>query len=328
MRHFLDVVQHADDPLADSSALAVYTLSRAASETVKVVLGGDGGDELFGGYLTYQATMLHERIVSRLPMSVRRAICRVAPLIPTRESKVSLSYVLLRFLRACDLPSGEAHLTWNGSWLPRDAAKLLRTTDAKRSVGEAISRLASDLGLGDGASLRALQLADVHGYLANDILVKADRMTMAHGLEIRSPFLDPELAQFGLDLPDQFKAGIRGPLKRILRHRACLMAGERLAAAKKRGFSIPVHSWLRASGRNLMEDLFTESSIGATGCLDPSQVRRAMQDHLARRRSLGFELWGLMVFVAWHRARVAARPLSGAKTPRRLEFGQRRGELP
>ena len=327
MRHFLDVVRHADDPLADSSALAVFTLARAASRTVKVVLGGDGGDELFGGYLTYQATMLHQQIVSRLPMAMRRALSAFAPCIPTWESKVSLSYALFRFLRACDLPSGQAHFSWNGSWLPRDAAKLLCTRDARRAACDSLSHLASDFGLGGRVSLRALQVADINGYLANDILVKADRMTMAHGLEIRSPFLDPELAQFGLDLPDKFKADTRGPLKRILRHRAHLLAGKRLASAKKRGFSIPVHGWLRASGRNLVEDLLAESSIAATGCLDTAQVRRAMQDHMTGRQSLGFELWGLMVFVAWYRARVEHRPPPAAEIPRRLEYVQRKWGL-
>ena len=115
---FPSLVAHADDPLADSSALAVYVLSRLAVAGNKVVLGGDGGDELFGGYLTYLATR-PRRVTRRLPGPLRRALAAVGNRLPTGEKKVTTSYKLWRFLRAADLPEGIAHFTWNGTWLPR-----------------------------------------------------------------------------------------------------------------------------------------------------------------------------------------------------------------
>lgn len=305
---FLELVEHADDPLADSSALAVATLAREASKTIKVVLGGDGGDELFGGYLTYKATLLHQRWVSPLPMVIRRGLAKFAHSIPTSEAKVSGSYALYRFLRASDITSGEAHFSWNGTWLPEYASHLPRSIRAMEASRTALSRLANSLGVVGTVDLRSLQLADILGYLPNDILVKSDRMTMAHGLEIRSPFLDSDLAIFALSLPAFLKAGMRGPLKRILRELAARTCGSDCARAKKQGFSIPVHTWLRERSRDLVEDLLSERSLIACGLLEVRVVRQAVEAHMAGRKSYGFELWGLMVLVAWHRCRVLSRP--------------------
>jgi asparagine synthetase B (glutamine-hydrolysing) len=138
---FTEVVEHGDDPLADSSSLAVYTISRAAARTHKVVLGGDGGDELFGGYLTYPASRVHGATVSRLPVSARRALAWAAKRLPTSEGKVTRSYKAMRFLRASHLPTNEAHFTWNGTWLPEDAG----APRARESAGVAVRSALQDL---------------------------------------------------------------------------------------------------------------------------------------------------------------------------------------
>jgi asparagine synthase (glutamine-hydrolysing) len=148
----------------------------------------------------------------------------------------------------------------------------------------------------------------VADYLPNDILAKADRMTMAHGLEIRAPLLEPELADFALCLPDRLKTGLLGQGKRILRMLAARSYGMRLARGDKRGFSIPVHGWLRGPARDLMGDLLSTDSVRQIEVLDPAAVQRAVADHLSGRRSHGFELWGLMVLMAWHRCRLRTAP--------------------
>jgi asparagine synthase (glutamine-hydrolysing) len=312
--HFLDVVEHADDPLADSSALAVWTIARDASRTNKVVLGGDGGDELFGGYLTYQATMLHAATVSALPGPVRRVFAGAAERLPTSEGKVSLSYQLMRFLRASAMSSGEAHFTWNGVWLPAAASRLLRGPEAKTKARGALERLVARHGIGERPDLAALQCADLRDYLPNDILTKVDRMSMAHGLEVRAPFLQPAVAEFALSLPESLRCQIRGRPKRILRELARRVYGTRIADSPKQGFSIPIHAWTRGPARELVCELLSQPSLERIGALDTTEVRRILDDHLAGRRSYGWELWGLMVLSAWHRARVAAAPPSRAPT--------------
>jgi asparagine synthase (glutamine-hydrolysing) len=308
LEDFLPIVEHADDPLADSSALAVWTLAREASRSNKVVIGGDGGDEMFGGYLTYQATLWHEALTSRLPWPVRRALRWSASPIPTSERKVSGSYKLRRFLRAADLAPSLAHFTWNGAWLPEGAAELVSGQTIKASAREALSRIAASHRLPSSPTLRELQAADVADYLPNDILAKADRMTMAHGLELRAPFLEPELADFALRLPARFKVGLSGRPKRILRQLAARTYGVKAANAVKQGFSIPVHAWIRGPARELSHDLLSPAALREIGVLDAAAVRRVLDDHMSGRRSYGFELWGLMVLVAWHRGRIAAAP--------------------
>src|SRR5262249_51366073 len=151
----------------------------------------------------------------KLPLSVRTALTAVAPRFHVRETKVSRSYKLWRFLRAADLPSNVAHFTWNGTWLPRDAMALARL-DHNQAPG-VLHDLAACHGLPDSPTVEQLQRADISDYLANDILAKADRMSMAHGLEVRSPFLDANIAAFALSLPARLKVGLTGGTKRILR---------------------------------------------------------------------------------------------------------------
>ena len=305
---FLDVVDHADDPLADSSALAVWTLAREAARTSKVVLGGDGADELFGGYLTYKATLLHQMTVARLPLPLRCALAWVGERLPTREGKVSTSYKLMRFLRAAHLPPGQAHFAWNGTWLPQRAGGLLKAPELSAVAEGSLARLSEHHNLSSHLELRHLQRADAGEYLANDILVKVDRMSMAHGLEVRAPFLEPQLAEFALRLPAALKVTTRSSTKTVLRALASRAYGLGIARAPKQGFSIPIHTWLRGPARERLSDLLSPQSVAEVGVLEPLAVQEAVDAHLAGRRSYGFELWGLMVLVAWHRARIARAP--------------------
>lgn len=293
---FLALAEHGDDPNADSSSLAVYTLARAVSRDFKVVVSGDGGDELFGGYLTYRADRLHALLEARLPRRVRHLAAILARHIPVSAGKVSASYKAWRFLRAAALPTGQAHFTWNGTWLPEDAIALLAGGTGRAAA--ALARLAASLGLEDRPPMARLMEADCREYLPNDILAKVDRMTMAHGLECRAPLLMPEIAEFALSLPAHLRVPQWGPGKPVLRRLAAVRLGRDVAAAPKQGFSIPVHHWLRGPAVVLMEDMLAEESVARLGVLSPEAVSRAVAAHRAGAQ-LGFELWGLMILVAW-----------------------------
>lgn len=320
MARFGDVVAHGDDPLADSSSLAVFTLSSVAARHVKVVLSGDGGDELFGGYLTYKATAWHNRVTSRLPGALRRGLARVGRAIPTGEGKVSASYKAMRYLRGVDLPPNEAHFTWNGVWLPDEAAGFLRGPELKAAARSALRDMARAHRLPERPSLDALQRADIAEYLPNDILSKADRMSMAHGLELRAPFLNPSLASYALSLPASLKVTGIGPTKRVLRALAARRYGSGIASAGKQGFSIPIHAWLRGPARDLVHDLLSPASIARIGPLEPAAVQDAVAAHMSGRRSLGWELWGLMVLAAWHRRHIEGSWTSAWTPPPELSM--------
>jgi asparagine synthase (glutamine-hydrolysing) len=305
LHEFVDVTRHLDDPLADSSAMAVWTVARAAAREVKVVLSGDGGDELFGGYLTYVASTWHRRLRPWMPKTAWRALAAASGQLGVNDrEKVSFSYKLQRFLRAMPLPTGEAHLTWNGTWLPADAAALAGDDELRaatlRALADMVGPTAGDF------TTPALQLADAREYLTNDILTKVDRATMAHGLESRAPLLNTGVAEFALRLPmEQRVKG--GATKLLLRELCARHYGRPHAYAPKQGFSIPIHTWLRHEGRGLMTSLLDRDRVEALGLLNAAAVSAVVDRHLAGA-ALGWELWGLMVLVAWFDERVRRPP--------------------
>jgi asparagine synthase (glutamine-hydrolysing) len=319
LEDFLSIVAHADDPLADSSAVAVWQLSRATAKQFKVAVSGDGGDELFGGYLTYKATAVHRAVTSRLGSPVRAALRAASERVRASESKVSSTYKLLRFMRAADLPPGEAHFTWNGAWLPSDAAALLSDDAARELAHGAVRSLAERHSVSARPSLAELQRVDAAEYLPNDILSKVDRMTMAHSLESRAPLLDHRLASLAFAATPRFERTIAHPPKRLLRMLADETFGPHVSRARKQGFSIPVHAWLRGSARGLVEELLSPASVSQLPFLDAAAVGRVRRRLLDDHEPLGFEVWGLCVLVAWHRARVlsSARPSSRSRSPLR-----------
>jgi asparagine synthase (glutamine-hydrolysing) len=302
---FLDVARHLDDPLADSSALAVWAVARAAASDLKVVLIGDGGDELFAGYLTYSLTRAHARLRPLLPGRAWQLMAdTLRPAGLNGGEKLQFGQKLHRFLRAMPLPTREAHLTWNGTWLPEQAATLMNDGALRAAAQQALGDAAG--ATGDRPSLHDLQLADVRGYLANDILAKVDRMTMAHGIESRSPLLNSQLAEFALRLPED--ARIRGGVTKFLLRELCARHfGHAHAYARKKGFSIPVHSWLREDGRPLLTGLLAHDRVKAAGVLDPAAVTAAVSQHL-NGAPLGWEMWGLMILVAWIERHIHGAP--------------------
>ena len=308
LQDFLEVVSHADDPLGDASAVAVWQLARATAKQFKVAVSGDGGDELFGGYLTYKATAVHREVTSRFGGFARSVLRAGARRIRASETKVSNSYKLLRFLRAADLPPGEAHFTWNGAWLPSDAATLVSGDVARTLAKDAVKAVAASHRISARPDLGELQQVDAREYLPNDILVKVDRMTMAHSLESRAPFLNHHLAGLAFAASPRFAQSLAHPPKRLLRTLADETFGPRVSRAKKQGFSIPVHTWLRGPMKELVMDLLSPTSLRSLAFLDEPAVSRVRDRFILGLEPLGFEIWGLCVLVAWHRARVQSAP--------------------
>jgi len=257
---------------------------------------------------------------------MRKQLSRLASLIPVTESKVSLSYKAWRFLRAAALPSGEAHLSWNGTWLPRDAAMLVLDEPTRAKVLRALPMVAAQHDLDESMNMDELQNMDITEYLPNDILTKTDRMGMAHGLEIRSPFLDTDLSEWIAGQPSQLKVSAKGRLKVLLRSAARRIYGPEISERPKRGFSIPVHQWVRGAFSETARDLLSRDSIRRTGLLDADRVQAIVEAHFSKTKSYGFEIWGLCVLMAWHRLRIE-RPPSPPRKSRLIErtFALRQG---
>ena len=225
-----------DEPFADSSALPTYLVSRLAAEDVKVALSGEGGDELFGGYYTYAASLLAERFAGAAALA-RPLVERL----PASTRKASLDYRAKRFVRAAPLPPLERHHGWKEIFSADVRAELT----GRRSGFDPVDVLRGRFDETEGAELLArLQDVDVGTYLVDDLLVKTDRASMAHSLEARVPFLDTVVSGFAFALPTRHK--VRGlSKKRLLRKAAEPLLPSRIVNGRKRGFSIPAAAWLK-----------------------------------------------------------------------------------
>lgn len=285
---------YSDEPCADSGALPVWFLARMSRERVTVALSGEGADELFAGYVTYQADRL-ARPARRLPAAALGFALRVLGHWPVSDEKIGREYMVKRFLEGSPLPAGEAHLYWNGTFSEAQKSALLPGAD-HRYLREVLQRLPdSSATLGEVNRFLAF---DQICYLPDDILYKSDRMSMAHSLEVRPPFLDHRLVEFAASLPGRFK--LRGLRRKYLLKE--LMKEKLPPAALRRnkvGLDIPTHDWLRGVLRPLLQDTLVPEAVEQNGLFRPDVVQGLIRCHLERRANLGFHLWGLMILFLW-----------------------------
>ncbi len=285
---------YSDEPSADAGAVPVWYLSKMSRKHVTVALSGDGGDELFGGYLTYLADG-YARTMRHLPGVFRRGALSAARRWPVSDRKIGLEYKVKRMLEGTLLPETEAHFFWNGTF-SRDEKRRL-CPDLPRTSAHALMERLPDVPAG---KLDRFLYADQHYYLTDDILYKCDRMSMAHSLEVRPPFLDHRVIEFAARLPENFK--IRGgTLKYILRELMKDKLPKRILKRPKEGLDIPAHGWLRGPLRELLLDTLTESEVRRTGLFEWKYVERLLTDHLLRRANYGYHLWGLLTLFLWMR---------------------------
>ncbi|MFZ3213030.1 MAG: asparagine synthase (glutamine-hydrolyzing) [Terriglobales bacterium] len=280
----------SDEPSADAGSLPVWFLSKMSGQQVTVALSGEGADELFGGYLTYRADR-YAQMARAVPALLRRAAASAAQLWPVSDDKISFEYKLKRFLEGSLLPPEEAHVFWNGTFSAAELRAFFLKADP-----EPMRRLLGDLPPGDG--LDRFLLFDQRYYLPDDILYKVDRMSMAHSMEVRPPFLDHRIVEFAAALPESYK--VRGSeLKFILRE---LMKGKlprSILYRKKSGFDIPAHDWFRGLLKPLLLDTVTEAAVAQTGLFRWQGIQTVIRDHLERRANLGYHLWGLLILFLW-----------------------------
>jgi asparagine synthase (glutamine-hydrolysing) len=287
-----EVVAAFDEPFADSSAIPTYLVSELAARHVKVVLSGEGADELFGGYFTYAADLLARR-VGRLTPLARPLV----DLLPSSTAQASLDYRLKRFVRGAALPAVERHLSWREIFGADARAELFGT--AERHEADVVDALRARFAETAGAGpLARLQDLDLGMYLPDDLLVKVDRASMAHSLEARVPYLDPAVTDFALALPDRLK--VRGlAKKRLLRAAAGPLLPPEIVHGKKRGFGLPLGTWLRGELEPFAREVLAPSEVARQGFFDPAAVTRLLDLHASRRADVGRQVWNLLVFALW-----------------------------
>jgi asparagine synthase (glutamine-hydrolysing) len=288
-----------DEPFADSSALPTYLVSQLAADHVKVALSGEGGDELFGGYYTYAADLLADRVgpLARL----------AAPLVerlPASGGRVSLEYRAKRFVRAAHLPPLERHHGWKEIF----SVEARQALTGRLSSFDPVDIYRERYRQTEGAErLARLQDVDFAVYLVDDLLVKTDRASMAHSLEARVPFLDPVVTNFAFALPRRQR--VRGLSKKVLLRKAAepLLPRE-VVHGRKRGFSIPAAAWLRGELEPFARETLSAGTLERQGFFRSQPVARLMDEHVARRQDNSRLLWGLLAFTLWYEHHVEQEP--------------------
>ena len=287
------LVWHHDGPFADSSAVPTYVLARLARQHVTVALNGDGGDELFAGYLRFYASLMSERI----PAWTRRAARQAAGWLPEAGTHRHPLRRLKRLAAGAALPLVDRLTRWV-SVFGDDLAELLHGASAV-----AAQAAGTDPWLArtrDTSALNRILYLNMRTYLLGDLLVKMDRCSMAHALEARSPFLDTALIEFAFRLPDRLR--LRGRrTKYILRRAFADVLPAEILTRGKMGFGVPLQQWFRSDLREYLADYLLAPSARLARFVDPVYVRRLCEEHVAGRRDHGHRLWTLLTFEIWLR---------------------------
>jgi asparagine synthase (glutamine-hydrolysing) len=289
-----------DEPLADASFFPTYLLSRFARKDITVALSGDGGDELFAGYPTYQAHKL-AGYYNRVPALLRGRLDSLARILPVSMRNFSFDFKAKKFVSAYSLPEGKRHIAWMGSFMPGDKA-LLYTGSLKAGIPDAgaAERVINDYlaGCGQAELLDRMQYLDMKTYLQDDILVKTDRASMANSLEIRLPYLDHRLVEFVFSLPQRMR--LKGfDSKYILKKAAGPFLPAGILNRRKKGFGVPIASWIRGDFKELILDLLNEDKIRKQGLLDHGYVSGLLDQHFRGKADNRKKIWTIFMFELW-----------------------------
>lgn len=294
------IVTAADEPLADSSFLPTYCLANFAREHVTVAMSGDGGDECFAGYETYAADRLH-RWLSWLPGWLGQTIYFGAHnLLPVKFTKVGFDYKLRQFLKGLKLNKAQAHYSWRTIFSAAEL-QMLMLPEWRSLVGSepAFDEFKPHFDAVDGCHYidQALYV-DIKTWMADDILVKVDRATMAHSLETRAPFLDHRVVEFAAALPVSLK--LKWLRKKYLLK---LSQADRLPgwvlARRKQGFNAPVAHWFDGALRDFGRDAVADPRLKEW--FNRAEVEKVFQDHYKRLSDNGLKIFGLVCFALWLR---------------------------
>jgi asparagine synthase (glutamine-hydrolysing) len=285
---------YSDEPTADAGALPVWFLSKLCKRKTTVALSGEGADELFGGYLTYPANRIARQVrkVPRTAVSLGLSLLRHWPV---SDEKIGFDYKVKRLLEGSLMSPERAHVYWNGTFADEDMSTLLYEAPP-RTLDKILGQMTNLPAVDD--DLAPFLWLDQKYYLADDILTKSDRMSMAHSVEVRPPFLDHRIVEFASALPAKLK--IRGSRQKVVLKE--LMKNKLPPAIVNRskiGFDIPAHDWLRGPLRGLLDDSlqFGLSQYGQLFHRDAIETLK--KRHFQREINVGYHLWGLLILFLW-----------------------------
>ncbi|MDA3913723.1 asparagine synthase (glutamine-hydrolyzing) [Oleiagrimonas sp.] len=279
-----DLIAATGEPLADPAWIPLSVVAQRAAQDVRVVLAGEGADELFGGYPTYLGARFADRYM-RLPASIRSALRQGVERLPVSDKKVTVSFLLKRFMQGLTLPGLARHMSWTANIQP-----------------EVLHRLGIDVQLDPPshpgmALLDEVQRFDFRNALPEALMAKADRGGMRHALEIRAPFLDHTVIDFASRLPE--RARVHGLTTKVFLKRYALQYLPRsVVHRRKRGLSVPLASWLREPLHDWAQDRLSSHALEDAG-ISTQGALELLRDHRARKSDHARALWTLIVLSEW-----------------------------
>jgi len=288
------LVWHLDEPLADPSCIPLYFVSKLAREHITVVLSGEGADEILGGYGIYPKMLALDRINRKVP-GVGRLAGQFA-----QFAQSTYAEPLRRYLRLAGQPLEDGYRGVCRGFGVEARRRLIGEDRMKRSEQQLSEIFRGHFrAAGKASPLNRMLYVDTKVWLPDDLLLKADKMTMANGLELRVPFLDHKLVEFAAALPDASKISRHGG-KSLLRKAMRGVLPKAILQRPKNGFGVPLGSWLRGPLRQFTRDHLLASDSASGSWLDRGEVKRIVEEHEQGRMDRSQEIWALLVFECWH----------------------------
>jgi asparagine synthase (glutamine-hydrolysing) len=295
-----NLADYLDEPFGDSSFIPTFLLSRFASQHVKVVLGGDGSDELFAGYPTLTAHRIFLIYQKLFPKVFRTTVFqKLAQLIPASFDNISFDFKLKRFLDGEGRSLLERHHYWLGSFTDQEKKLLFKKElhpALGKSFGPTYQHSKNCLAKHD---LNQILYNDLKMYLEGDILFKVDRASMANSLEVRVPFLNRRVLDMAMNMPLDLKLN-RLTAKYLLKKAMASTLPSEIINRPKKGFNIPIAHWLAEDLRPLLMDILSSARIEAQGLFNSSFIETLIQEHFSKKKDHRKLLWTLLVFQLWH----------------------------
>jgi asparagine synthase (glutamine-hydrolysing) len=295
------MVRALDEPFGDSAVVIANFLHTMVSKHVKVVLGGEGGDELFAGY---QHITAHKfaKLIGKLPGFLENILISSVNRLPVANDYFSFEFKAKKFISGLHYEPIERNQIWLGSYSPQEQQKLFNPSMCQKirdiNVFEPIYRITDKINSPDNIS--QILLIDFNLYLPGDILTLVDRASMATSLEVRVPFLDRELVEFAINLPAHLKLKWFTS-KYILRNTMQKMLPKAITKRKKIGLNIPASKWLREEMKGFVRDVFSESFIHRQNMFNFGYINKLLNDHFNGLRDNRKPIWTLMMFELWYK---------------------------
>jgi asparagine synthase (glutamine-hydrolysing) len=287
---------YMDEPVANAASIPNWLLAKRASQEVSVLLSGEGGDELFNAYDTHLAYKIRELYKRLTPGLARKFIYALSHTLPSDYSKLSLDFKMKRFTEGADLDAPDAHMYWRHIFTNKEKALICLNADSYPPTESFYRNLWNNSNF--EAGLNKISLIDIRHFFVDDLMLKNDRMFLAHSVESRYPLMDKILFDYVSQLPAKYK--IKGFKTRYIQKKAMEdILPKEILRRPKFGLDVPFSNWLTKELKRLAEKYLNKKSVEKTGMLNWAEVEKIWHTHLSRKRDHGRALWSIIMLIIW-----------------------------